>query len=109
MDLRHLGAIREGLAVAGNAGPVGVDHHGIGEDHSEQLFAVTDSNSLPAFVSPELREREPIRHLHSVLVLRREGHAAQGGEGYRNDRNRPNVFTLRRQCPFIACGSPMRI
>src|SRR5262245_54115029 len=35
---------------------------------------------MPIFVSPELREREAIRHLHSVLVLRGNGPAAQEGE-----------------------------
>src|SRR5882672_7928496 len=62
MDLRHLGAVGERLAVAGNAGLVGLDHHGIGEDHRHHLFVVTDGDRLPAFVSSELREREPIRH-----------------------------------------------
>jgi hypothetical protein len=28
---------------------------------------------FPVFVSPEVREREPVRHLHSVLVLRGNG------------------------------------
>jgi len=64
MDLRHLGAVGERLAVAGNAGLLGLDHHGIGEDHSHHLFAVTDGDSLPAFVSSELGEREPIRRSH---------------------------------------------
>src|SRR6266550_6262592 len=72
MDLRHLGAVGERLAVTGNAGLVGLDHHGIGEDQSHHLFIVTDGDSLPTFVSSELREREPIRHSHGVLVLRRE-------------------------------------
>ena len=31
MDLRHLGAVGERFAIAGNAGPVGIDHHGITE------------------------------------------------------------------------------
>jgi hypothetical protein len=58
MDLRHLGAVGERLAVAGNAGPVGVDHHGIGEDHSDHVFGLTDGDSLPAFVASELRESD---------------------------------------------------
>ena len=35
MDLGNLGAVGERLAVAGNAGPIGLDHHRIGEDRSE--------------------------------------------------------------------------
>src|SRR6185312_13877036 len=52
MDLRHLGAVGERLAVAGNAGQVSVDHHGISKDRSDQLVVLTDGNNLPAFVSP---------------------------------------------------------
>jgi len=37
-DLCQLGAVREFLAFSGSAGSVGVDHHGIGEDH---LYLVT--------------------------------------------------------------------
>src|SRR4249920_2563703 len=62
VDLRHLGAVGEMLAVAGNTGPVGPDHHGIPEDHLDQVSCLTDSDSLPTFVSPELGEREPIRY-----------------------------------------------
>ncbi len=42
---------------------------------------------FPVFVSPEVREREPVRHLHSVLVLRGNGFASQEGEHYRNGRS----------------------
>jgi hypothetical protein len=42
------------LSIAGNAGPVGVDHHGIGDFHLEQFFGLTDGDNLPVFVSPEL-------------------------------------------------------
>jgi Homeodomain-like domain len=69
MDLRQLGAVGERLTVAGNAGRVGVDHHGISEDRSKQGSIVTDGDNLPSLVSPELRECEPIRHLQSVLGL----------------------------------------
>ncbi len=44
---------------------------------------VTRTDSLPVFVSLELREREPARNLQSVLVLlvlRGAGPAAQDGE-----------------------------
>jgi hypothetical protein len=36
MDLRHLGAIRKGLTVAGITRLKGVDHHRIAEDRSER-------------------------------------------------------------------------
>ena len=42
----------------------------------------------PALVSPELGECEPIRHLHSVLVLRGDSPAAQDGQHYRDRRTR---------------------
>src|SRR5262245_61582272 len=88
MDLRHLGTVWEGLAVAGNAGEVGVDHHGISEDRSDQLVVLmTDGDQLPAFVSPELREREPSRHFQGVLVLLAEGYAAEDGEQYCDDHD----------------------
>ena len=47
MDLRHSGAVGERLAVARNAGPVGVDHHGIGEDRSKQASVLTNGDNLP--------------------------------------------------------------
>ena len=37
MDLRQLGAVGERLAVAGNAGQVGLDHHRISEDRSNKV------------------------------------------------------------------------
>ena len=77
---------RRGKAcVAGNAAPVGFDHQGIGENHRDRVFGLADGDCRPVFVSPELGEREPIRHLHSVLVLRGNGPAAQDGEHDCND------------------------
>jgi hypothetical protein len=70
MDLRHLGAVGERLAVAGCAGPIGVDHHGICEDGSHRIAVVTDGDNLPLFVSSKLREREAVRYFEGVLVLR---------------------------------------
>ena len=63
------------LVTTGNAGPVGLDHHRIGEYHLNQVSnlrdgGLTDSDNLPIFVPPELRKSEPIRHVHCVLVLR---------------------------------------
>ncbi len=49
MDFRHLGPIWDRLTVAGNAGPVGVDHHGIAEDHRETphtIFMSDESRGL---------------------------------------------------------------
>jgi hypothetical protein len=57
----------KGFPLPGNAGPVGVDHHGIGKDQIEFVFGLTDGDSLPVFISPELREREPTRHLHAAV------------------------------------------
>src|SRR5580698_5749630 len=73
MDLRHLGAIRKGLAVTGVARLIGVDHHRIPEDRSDRTSVMADGDHRPAFVSPELREREAIRYFEGVLVLRGSG------------------------------------
>src|SRR5262245_3792939 len=99
MDLRHLGTVWERLAVARNAGQVGVDHHGISEDHSDQLVVLTDGNNLPAFVSSELREREPTWHSDGVLVLLGKGYTAQDGEDYCNHRNRCDLSCLHDLLP----------
>src|SRR6266550_5469327 len=101
VDLRHSGAVGERLAVARNAGPVGVDHHGIGEDRSQQASVLTDGDNLPVLVSPELGEREPTRHLHGVLVLGGQGAAAQRTHECRHDSNRPQAFALHNK--FLLC------
>src|ERR1700722_10699764 len=91
MDLRHLGAIGERLAVARNAGLVGLDHHGISQDHSDRRFVVTDGDSLPSFIPPELREREPTRNFQCVLVLlSRQADTNQTGEQHPDDQNGPD-------------------
>jgi hypothetical protein len=85
MDLRHLSAIWDSLAVAGHAFLIGIDHYRIPHDHSDQAFVLTDRDYWPAFVSPELGEREPAGHLKGVLVLRGNGRAAQDEEHSRDD------------------------
>src|ERR1700724_3071137 len=88
MDLRHFGAVGERLAVPGNTGLTRVDHRGVPEDHRKHLSVMTDRNGLPAFVSLELGEREPIRHFEGVPVLGGHGPAAQHDGGhYRNDHH----------------------
>src|SRR5262245_23085359 len=99
MDLGHLGAVGERFAVAGNAGQIGVDHHGVSEDRSDQLVVLTDGNNLPGFVSPELRECEPTRYSHGVLVLLGKGYAAEDGEDYSNHRNRCDLSFPHRLLP----------
>src|SRR5829696_4568039 len=42
VDLRHLGAIRERLAVAGSTRLVGLDHHRIAEDGSHRRSVLAD-------------------------------------------------------------------
>src|SRR5207247_320567 len=101
MDLRHSGAVGERLAVAGNAGPVGGDHHGIGEDRCKQGSVLTDGDNLPGLVSPELGEGEPTRHLHGVLVLGGQGAAAHRTDKCRHDSNRPQAFALHNR--FLLC------
>ena len=75
------------LAVGGKAVSVRGHHRGIGDDHLDTGFGLTDGDVFPVFVSREVREREPVRHLHSVLVLRGNGFASQEGEHYRNGRS----------------------
>src|SRR5262245_25955473 len=79
MDLRHLSAIWERLAVTGHALLIGIDHYGVPDDRSHNAFVLTDRDYWPAFVSPELGECESARYLHSVLVLRGNGCPAQDG------------------------------
>jgi hypothetical protein len=76
MDLHHLGAIRKGPAITGNACRVGANHRRISEDRSERIPVMTDGYHRPALVSLELREREAIRYFDGVLILR-------GNEGLR--------------------------
>src|SRR5438445_743752 len=89
-DLGHLGAVGERLAVAGNAGLVGLDHDRISEDRSNKIAVLTDGYNLPSFVSSELRERESARHFHGVLVLDLSGNGqpAEDSQQYRHSRNR---------------------
>src|SRR5947207_12083223 len=97
MDLRHLGAVGEWLAVPGHAGPVSLDHHGIREDRSKQGSVLTDGDHLPGLVSPELGEREPTRHFQGVLVLGGQGAAAQGTGEHGNASNRPYTLAFHSQ------------
>src|SRR6202034_3924506 len=60
MDLRHLGAIREWLAVTGNARLIRADHCRIPEDRCEFISVMAEGDHRPAFVPFELREREAI-------------------------------------------------
>jgi hypothetical protein len=90
MDLHHLGAVGEWLPIVRNAGPVGVNRHGIGEDHIDHGFRFADGDSLPVFVSFERREREAARHLHTVLVLRGDRLAAEHGERHGNKHHQPS-------------------
>ena len=69
MDFRHLGSVRDRLPVTGKTGLVGVDHHGIPENHGDHLFVSTDGNSLPPFVSSELRKCKSAWDLQCVFVL----------------------------------------
>src|SRR5262245_31702087 len=89
MDLGHLGAVGERLAVAGHAGLVGGDDLRIPEDHLDQVSALADADDLPGFVSLELGECETVRHLHTVLVLSGNGPLAQNGERHHKDDCQP--------------------
>src|SRR5262249_26834541 len=92
----HLGPVRHRLPIAGNAGPVGVNHHRIAEDHRAHPLVPTEADGLPSFVAPELGERQPARHSHAVLVLRGNSKAAQDGEPYGHSPNRQRYFVIHR-------------
>src|SRR5262249_52764224 len=55
MDLRHLSAIWERLAIARHAFLIGIDHYWVPHDRSHNALVLTDRDHWPAFVSPELR------------------------------------------------------
>src|SRR5262245_12653340 len=60
VDLRHLGAVGQRLAVAGIAGVIRIDHQGIRQDHSHHLVAgVTYGDNRPAFVSLNSENARP--------------------------------------------------
>ena len=65
------------LAVAGNTGPIGVDHLGIRDHHFQLIFSLADGDNVASSRTPEVKEYEPIWHAQCVLVLRGEGRAAQ--------------------------------
>src|SRR5215472_11628152 len=97
MDFRHLGAVWERLAIARHAFLIGLDHCWIPHDHSDLASVLTNRNYWPAFVSPELGEREPIRHLDGVLV--RSGNRdtnGQDGDRSPNTDTEQRAFTHRR-------------
>jgi hypothetical protein len=56
-------------------------------DSLAQIIGLAHGDNLAVFVSPEIREREPIRRLQGVLVLRGVGPAAQDGEHDRIDHH----------------------
>src|SRR5262249_23997921 len=75
------------LAISGKAVSVRSHHRGIGGDHLNAMFDLTNGDILPVFVSAEVREGEPVGDLQGILVLCRKGHAAQDTGQYHNDHN----------------------
>src|SRR5579859_2194659 len=58
MNFRHLGTVRERLAVARHAFLESCDHGGIAQDGSDLAAVLADGDNLPAFVPPELGKGE---------------------------------------------------
>lgn len=56
------------------------------------VIGLANGDNLPVFVPPEIREREPIWNLQSVLVLRGSRQADQDSEQYHNGCNRQHDF-----------------
>jgi hypothetical protein len=81
-DLCNLGAVRKMLAVARNAGPVSVDHYGVGDHHLQQRFSLTDGDNLPVLIPSKVRECESVGHTQRVLALPAKSGAAQDRQRY---------------------------
>jgi hypothetical protein len=70
LELDDLGAIRERLAVARNAGLVRLDHRRVGDDDLEHFVGAGGRDDRPVLVSPEVGERDSAQRFQRVLVLR---------------------------------------
>jgi hypothetical protein len=101
IGLCQLGAVRERLAVAGNARLVSRDHRGIAKDRCDQISIVANRDGLPILVSPELGECETTRHLQCVLVLRRNGNAAQRAKQHHSSDGRRDARTRQSILPGL--------
>src|SRR5215475_5636696 len=97
MDFRHPGAVRERLPIVGNALPVGSNHGRIPYDHGDHALVLADRDHWPVLVSPELGERESIRYLHGVLVLRGNRHTSRenGNRGRNAETDQREFFHCR--------------
>ena len=90
LNLRNLGAIGERACHCREHLVSMLRSSQIGKDESDHVLSVglTGADSLPVLVSLKVREREPARHLQSVLILfilRGAGLVAQDGERQRDD------------------------
>ena len=83
----------EGLAIFGDAIPIGSDHCRIPHDHGDRASVLADRDPWPVFVSPELGECEFIWYLHGVLVLRGNRDASrEDGDRRRNTETDQREF-----------------
>jgi hypothetical protein len=76
LDLRNFGAVAEKACRYRERRPGRLRSSREWRFHLERFFGLTDGENLPGLVFSELREREPIRHLRTVLVLPGNGPAA---------------------------------
>jgi hypothetical protein len=94
------------LANAGKtAGPVGFDHHRIGDDHLDQVAGLLTATTCQSSYPLNYGEREPVRHLHRVLVLRGNSPAAEDGDYNRNDHNYREWNSRHRSLLRLRCKS----
>lgn len=70
------------LAIAGNAFPIRLYHHGIPQDSLDPSLRLTHFDIRPCFISSALGKRDPVQRLHREAVLSRNRQRAQGTEGY---------------------------
>jgi hypothetical protein len=69
LELHDHRAVRESLAVKGNAGLVCRDHLRIGDDHFEYFVLPGGRDGRPVLVAPEVGERDPAWRYQRVLLL----------------------------------------
>src|SRR5579872_165152 len=105
LELDDHRAIREWLAVDGNAGFERFDHRRIGDDHLQPFVGSGGRDDSPILVPPEVGERDSAwrsqRVLVVLLVLCEKGCDAEDGEHYRGDHKEGKAGdTLYRSAGF---------
>src|SRR4029079_4599664 len=88
LQLRHLRAVRERLAVSRHAFLEGFDDGRIADDHFEDVVGTRGRNDRPVLVALEVGEGDAARRLQRVLVLRISDRGAERSSYGGGDRDR---------------------